>query len=403
MNFQFSAEDEQFRLQVREFIRKHLPKDIARRNYLWGGGEPRFMDDYRLWQGTLAKQGWGAPHWPVEYGGTDWSAIRKHIYMEEVYRADALDLGWQGLYMVGPVIIAFGSPAQKERFLPTLYSGEHYWCQGFSEPSSGSDLASLRTRAELVGDEYVVNGQKIWTSDATYSQWGFFLVRTDPTVKPQRGISFLLIDMKTPGITVRPIESIDGAHGLNEVFLENVRVPKENLVGEPGMGWTYAKYLLDKERTTSAFLYWNKRELAKARELAENIRIDGVRIIDTPEFARKFARVEMDLLALEWSVLRILAEERYSYDMNAVVSALKIRGSEMQQRVVELQWEALGPYGLRTYTEDEIVAPEPPVSELWPSYVLGKTPRYLITRAATIYGGAREVQKNIIAKLAFGL
>ena len=403
MQFTFSPEDEQFRQEVRTFIREHLPPDVARRNRLWGNGEPRFMDDYRLWQGALAEQGWAAPHWPVEYGGTGWSPLRKHIFMEEVYRADALDMGWQGLHMVAPVIIAFGSEEQRRRFLPTIYNGEVYWCQGFSEPGSGSDLASLRTRAELVGDEYVINGQKIWTSDATHSSWGFFLVRTDPNVKPQRGISFLLVDMKTPGITVRPIQSLDGASALTEVFLENVRVPKENLVGEAGQGWTYAKYLLDKERTASAYLYWNKRQLDAAREVARRTRIDGVSVIDTPDFARKLARVEMDLLALEWSVLRILADERQSFDMNAVVSALKIRGSEMQQRVTELQMEALGTQALRFFTDEEIYAPEPPISASWPEHVLWKSQRFFFTRASTIYGGAREVQKNIIAKLAFGL
>ena len=402
MNFQFSAEDEQFRQQVRAFLRDRLPEDIARRAYISGSAEPRLLSDYRRWQRILAEQGWAAPHWPVEHGGTDWSPLRKHIYMEEVYRADALDIGWQALYMVGPVIIAFGSPEQKARFLPGIYSGEEYWCQGFSEPNAGSDLANLRTTAELAGDHYVVNGQKIWTSDASSAQWGFFLVRTDPNVKPQRGISFLLVDMQTPGITVRPIVSIDGGHSLHEVFLENVRVPRENLVGEAGKGWTYAKYLLDKERTSSAFLYWSKRELDKARDAASNERVNGMRLIDTPEFSRKLARLEMDLLGLEWSVLRILAEEPRSHDMNAVVSALKLRGSEIQQRVTELQMEALGPRALRFFTEQELDAPLTS-SPSWPMHVLGKAAKHMHTRASTIYGGAREVQKNIIAKLAFGL
>lgn len=403
MNFQFSPQDEQFRQQVRAFFREHLPPDIARRGYIWGGSEPRFVGDYRRWQRILADKGWAAPHWPAEYGGTGWSPIRKHIYMEELYRADAMDVGWQALYMVGPVIIAFGSPQQKARFLPRIYNGEEYWCQGFSEPNAGSDLASLRTTAELSGDHYIVNGQKIWTSEAAQSQWGFFLVRTDPSVKPQRGISFLLIDMETPGITVRPITSIDGGQGLNEVFLENVRVPKENLVGEAGKGWTYAKYLLDKERTSSAFLYWSKRELDKAREAARNERVDGVALIDTPEFSRKLARLEMDLHGLEWSVLRILAEEQRPYDINAVVSALKLRGSEIQQRVMQLQIDALGPRALRFFRDEELEAEQLPVSVSWPLHVLGKASRFMHIRAATIYGGAREVQKNIIARLAFGL
>jgi alkylation response protein AidB-like acyl-CoA dehydrogenase len=403
MNFQFSAEDEEFRQQVRAFFRDNLPADIARGAAIRGGSDPYLVTHFRRWQRVLADKGWAAPHWPVEYGGTGWSPIRKHIYMEEVYRADALDIAWQGLYMVGPVLIAFGSPELKARFLPKLYNGEEYWCQGFSEPNAGSDLANLRTAAVLTGDEYIVNGQKIWTSDAMASQWGFFLVRTDPNVKPQRGISFLLVDMRSPGITVRPITSIEGSHALCEVFLENVRVPKENLVGEAGMGWTYAKYLLEKERTSSAFLYFSKRQLDKAREVASKELIDGVAVMKNPGFSSKFARVEMDLHALEWSVLRILAEEPRASNINAVVSALKLRGSEIQQRVTELQIEALGPRALRFFNEEELDAADEIASALWPVHVHGNIARFMHTRASTIYGGAREVQKNIVAKLAFDL
>jgi alkylation response protein AidB-like acyl-CoA dehydrogenase len=403
MIFEFSPQDEAFRQEVRSFIRENLPADIAQRSYINSATEPMPTDHFRRWQRILADKGWGAPHWPVENGGTGWSAIQKHIFFEEVYRADALDVGWQALHMVAPVMIAFGSPEQKARFLPTMLRGEEFWCQGFSEPNAGSDLANLRTAAVLDGDHYVINGQKIWTSDASEAEWGFFLVRTDPDVKPQRGISFLLVDMRTPGITVRSIPSIEGGHGLHEVFLENVRVPKENLLGEAGKGWTYAKYLLDKERTSSAFLYFNKRELEKVKDVARHESIDGVALLDTPEFGRKAARLEVDMLALEWSVLRILANEKSNYDMNAVVSSLKIRGSEMQQRVTELAMDALGPRSLRFFGEDETKSASPRGTELWPMYVLGKSARFMIMRASTIYGGAREVQKNIIAKLAFGL
>src|SRR5690606_18759260 len=311
------------------------------------------------------------------------------------------DYGWQGLHMLAPVIIAFGSEAQKKHFLPRLLSGEDFWCQGFSEPSAGSDLANLRTRAELDGDEWVINGQKIWTSDAREANWGFFLVRTDPMVKPQKGISFLLVPMDARGITIRPIESIEGGLGLNEVFLENVRIPRENVVGEPGMGWAYAKHLLEKARTTSAFLYFNKRELAKAKAIAKQEVLDGAPLIDAPEFARKLAQVEADLYALEWSVLRILFGERTAYNNDAVVSALKICGSEMQQRVTELQIDALGARALRYYHGfgPEVMQG----TDSWPAYVPGHMARFLFARAATIFGGAREVQKNIIAKLAFGL
>jgi alkylation response protein AidB-like acyl-CoA dehydrogenase len=400
MNFESDPTHAAFRETVRKFMRENVPPDLARRAYV--GAHPPLIEDYRRWQAILHSRGWGAPHWPVEYGGTGWTSMEKHIFMEELYRADALDYGWQGTRMIGPVLIAFGSEAQQRRFLPPMLSGEEYWCQGFSEPNAGSDLASLRTRAERVGDEWVVNGQKIWTSDAQYADWGFFLVRTDPAVKPQRGISFLLIPMNAPGIRIRPIESLNGGHELNEVFLDDVRVPRENLVGEPGQGWTYAKYLLEKERTASAYLYQNKRELEKAKQIARAETARGRRLIDTPEFARKVARIEADMLALEWSVLRILSDEHTTHDAGAVVSALKIRGSEMQQRVSQLQLEALGPRALRMFDHDRNYATLEG-TPLWPAYVPGRTAQFLHLRASTIYGGAREIQKNIIAKRAFGL
>jgi alkylation response protein AidB-like acyl-CoA dehydrogenase len=304
--------------------------------------------------------------------------------------------------MLAPVLIAFGSAEQKSRFLPKILTGEESWCQGFSEPGAGSDLANLRTGAKLQDAHYIINGQKIWTSDAREADWGFFLVRTDPTVKPQRGLSFITARMDTPGIRIRPIRSIDGRQELNEIFFDNVRVPCTQLVGEAGLGWTYAKYLLDKERTASAFLYFNKRHLHKAKALASEQHVEGVRLIDTPAFSRKVARVEADLLALEWSVLRILAQEKNKYDMHAVVSALKIRGSEMQQRVTELQIDALGPLALRHFERRDATIDDPTWVPCWPELAIGASSLFLFERASTIYGGAREVQKNIIAKLAFG-
>ena len=401
MRFDFSPEDEAFRLEVRAFFREALPRDMARRFHI--GAHPPARADVKAFQSLLHSRGWGAPHWPAEWGGTDWSPLRKHLFMEELYNADGLDYGWQGLHMVAPVLIAFGSEAQKRRFLPPMISGDEFWAQGFSEPGAGSDLASLRTVAVPDGDEWVVNGQKIWTSDAMTSEWGFFLVRTDTTVKPQRGISFLLIKLDTPGLTIRPIVSIEGGTGLNEVFLENVRVPRDHLVGEAGMGWTYAKYLLEKERTTSAFLYFNKRELEKARQIARGQRVGGVALIDTPEFAARLARVEVDVLALEYSVLRVLAQEKNRNSLDAVVSALKLRGSALQQRVTDLQVEALGLHALREWRhhEGEVIAAEDALC--WPEFVPGRTAGALIARASTIYGGSQEVQKNIVAKLAFGL
>jgi alkylation response protein AidB-like acyl-CoA dehydrogenase len=400
MNFEFSAEHQAFREEVREFMRTHVPPDLARRTYV--GAHPPSVEDYRTWQRILYDKGWAAVHFPKEYGGTGWDALRKHIFAEELNRADALDYGWQALHMIGPVLLAFGSEAQKQRFIPPMLRGEHFWCQGFSEPGAGSDLANLRTRAELVGDEWVINGQKIWTSDAHYADWGFFLVRTDPNVKPQRGISMIMVPMNSAGITIRTIHSINGGTDLNEVFLDNVRVPAENLVGEPGQGWTHAKYLLEKERTASASLHANKRELEKAKEIASCEKIDNVRLIDTEDFAKKLARLEIELHALEWSVLRILAEEKTEENLDAIVSSLKIRGSELQQRISTLQMEALGTRGLRDF---ERADPEEVTngSPSWPAYIPGRTANFLYWRASTIFGGAREVQKNIIAKLAFGL
>lgn len=401
MRFEFSADDEAFRLEVRAFFREHLPRDLARRFHI--GAHPPLRSDVRHFQALLHSRGWGAPHWPEEWGGTNWSPLRKHLFMEELYNADGLDYGWQGLHMVAPVLIAFGSEAQKRRFLPPMISGDEFWAQGFSEPGAGSDLANLRTQAVLDGDEWIVNGQKIWTSDAAMSEWGFFLVRTDATVKPQRGISFLLIKLDTPGITIRPIVSIEGGTGLNEVFLENVRVPRDSLVGEAGMGWTYAKYLLEKERTTSAFLYSNKRELEKARAIAQRETVDGVPLIATPVFAARLARVEVDVLALEYSVLRVLSNEKNRQNLDAVVSALKLRGSALQQRVTELQVDALGLRSLRQWSHDEGEVIDGDEAVRWPTHVPGRTAQALISRASTIYGGSQEIQKNIVAKLAFGL
>lgn len=398
MNLEFNADDAAFRDEVRQFLREHLPASMAAREYQ--GFTPPLRDDLQQWNRVLYEKGWAAPHWPVQYGGTGWSPLRQHIFEEECHLAYAPDLSWQGLRLLAPVLYTFGSDAQKARHLPPILRGDVFWAQGFSEPNAGSDLVSLKTRAVRQGDHYVVNGQKTWSSEGHYAQWGFFLVRTDVEAKPQKGISFLLIDLQTPGVSVRPITMINGAHYVNEIFLDNVVVPAENLVGEEGKGWNYTKFLLEHERTSSAFIYFSKRELQRAKEIARRERLDGAPLIESPEFAHQIARLEMDILALEWSVLRLLANEKNPYDQTAIASALKIRGSEIQQRVTELQTDLLGARALRSIRRDD---PLPEGASPWPEYVPGRMSATMHTRAVTIYGGAKEVQKNIIAKLAFGL
>lgn len=399
MELRYDPELEVFRKEIRAFIDDVLPAEMKHRQRTKVQNNAT-IEDLHGWMRILEKHGRSVPHWPVEFGGCDWTPQQLFIFNEELYAADAPEFDWGGTHMLGPVLYTFGSKYLQDRFLPMIRQGETNWAQGFSEPGSGSDLASLRTAAELVGDKYIVNGQKIWTSGAFEADWGFFLVRTDKTVKPQRGISFLIIKMDTPGITVRQIPQINGEAHLCEVFLDNVEVPADQLIGEPGMGWTYAKFLLEHERTTSSFIYWNKRQLELAKEIARGESVDGRRLCDDPAVRARFAKVQADLLALEWSVLRVLAHEENDFHEAAAASVLKIRGSELQQEITMLQVDLLGAKSLRYFEP----GPNAPVaSEMWPDYVAGRTTVALITRAATIYGGSKQVQKNILAKLAYGL
>jgi len=400
MELRLDPELENFRQEIRGFINDVLPPDMRERQRRKVANNADVTDQLR-WMRILNEHGRAVPHWPVEFGGCGWTPMQLFIFNEELYAADAPEFDWGGTHMLGPVIYSYGSPYLRERFLPMIREGRTMWAQGFSEPGSGSDLASLRTSAERVGDTYIVNGQKIWTSGAAHADWGFFLVRTDKTVKPQRGISFLIIRMDTPGVTVRQIPQINGEVHLCEVFLDNVEVPADQLIGEPGMGWTYAKFLLEHERTTSSFIYWSKRELARAKDIARGERRNGRPLSEDPAIRARFARLEADLLALEWSVLRVLAHEELETPEAAAASVLKIRGSELQQEVTMLQVDLLGLKGTRYFD----VAPTPPPApdEAWPDYVPGRTTVALITRAATIYGGTKQVQKNILARLAFGL
>jgi len=392
-----------FRAEVRDFVAANLPSDLAWRflNGSYLGGHRDMM----TWSSILHRKGWSVPHWPVEHGGTGWNAEQHFIFNEEMKRAGAPPMPFQGPILVGPVVIAVGSEAQKKRFLPPIVRGETAWCQGFSEPGAGSDLASLKTVAIRKDDHYVVRGQKLWTSGAHEADWGFFLVRTNPEVKAQKGISFLLVDMKSPGVTVRPVVFLNGLHHTNEVFLDDVVVPAENLVGEENKGWEYAKTLLGAERTASAEVHWTKFELEKLKAIARAEISGGRPLMENPQFRRKVVRLELAVLALEYSVLRVLAGENARYDAGAITSSLKIRGSELMQRVTELQVEALGPKGIRYFDAEKFPhnADECPQDPIWPAYAISKLGQQVTLRATTIFGGAKEVQKNLIARAAFGL
>ncbi|MBV9841036.1 MAG: acyl-CoA dehydrogenase family protein [Sphingomonadaceae bacterium] len=399
MNFELDPALEAFRQEVRAAIDADLTLELKAGMQAYAGSQAE-PDDALTWMRILNKRGWSVPHWPIEYGGTGWSAMQLYIFNEECCNAWAPDTCWGETQMCGPVIYTFGSDYLKEKFLPAFRRGDYYLAQGFSEPGNGSDLARLRTAARREGNIYIVNGQKIWTSSAYASKWGFFLVRTDPNVKSQAGISFLMIKLDTPGITIRRIPQLNGEADLCEVFLDNVVVPAENLIGEEGKGWTYAKFLLDHERTTSSFIFFNKRELARAKMIAQNEAQDGEPLIRNPHFRSRLLRIEAELTALEWSVLRELSHEDFKYDATAAASTLKIAGSRLQQSINELQMDMLGAKAMRAFPFDPADREDAP---LWPGYAETATSRALVMRAATIYGGTLQIQKGIIAKLAFDL
>ena len=397
MNLDFSAEDIAFRDEVRAFIADSYPATLRGKQ---DEGDELSKQDFLSWHKVLAKKGWVAPAWPVEYGGTGWSQTQRYIWSEETARADCIRLMPFGLAMVGPVIYTFGTPEQKAKFLPRILSGEDWWCQGYSEPGAGSDLASLRTKAVREGDDYVVNGQKTWTTMAQHADWGFFLVRTDPDAKMQEGISFLLIDMKSPGIEVRPIITLGGEHEVNEVFLDNVRVPVANRVYEENKGWTCAKFLLAHERVGIAGVASSKRGVEKLKAVAAT-EMDGDRaLLANPFFRRKVAELEIDLAALEYTELRTLAGMAAGNNPGPESSVLKIKGSEIQQRLTELTLELAGHYGapyFRGFGEGDN---EHPIGQEWANRA---APTYFNARKTTIYGGSNEIQRNVIAKMVLGL
>ena len=384
-----------FRREVRAFIAAELPRDIADRTLL--GYHPH-RPDVELWTGKLEARGWSALNWPVEHGGPGWSMTKRHIFDEECYLAGCPAVNPQAFHLVGPIIYAIGNDAQKAQFLPAIRSGAHFWAQGFSEPNAGSDLAALQTRAVRDDDHYVVNGQKIWTSEAQYCDWLFLLARTSTEGRKQAGISFILVDLKSPGITIRPIIGIEGGHVLNEVFFEDVRVPVENLIGEENQGWTYAKQLLGAERTFSAVVPRCKGLAARVRAIASRDEGAGhTRLIDDPHFARRLAQLEIELLAHEATLSRVIAEEEAGENQGSPTpSILKVKGTELLQKLGALAIEALGEDALPMYPEQEYLlhapsdAPGDPVA-------YGVVSDFLYHRSATIYGGTNEVQRNIIA------
>lgn len=398
MNLEFSPEEVAFRAEVRAFIEENYPAELEG----MGSREDLTRDQFLAWHKVLGKKGWAAPAWPEKYGGTGWTSTQRYIWSEENARVDAMMPLPFGVSMVGPVIYTFGNEEQKERYLPKILSGEEWWCQGYSEPGAGSDLASLKTTAVRDGDHYVINGQKTWTTLAQHADWGFFLCRTDPNAaKPQEGISFILVDMNTPGIEVRPIITIDGGHEVNEVWLTDVRVPVENRVGEENQGWTYAKFLLAHERSGIAGVARSKRGIEKLRSIASTEVLDGAPLIKDDSFARKISQLEIDLTALEFTELRTLARESEGKGPGPESSILKVKGTEIQQRLTELTLEAVGNYGApyyRGFPEDG--SNEFPIG---PDYAHHAAPNYFNFRKTSIYGGSNEIQRNIITKMILGL
>lgn len=398
MDLAFSAADREFKQDVADFIATNLPEEIAQKSRT---GEAHTKAEITEWQKILNAKGWMAPHWPTEYGGTGWSVTQRYLYDEAVAESAAPETLPFGTAMVGPVIYTFGTDDQKQHYLPRILSGEDWWCQGYSEPNAGSDLASLQTRAKRDGDHYIINGAKTWTSLAHMADWIFCLVRTSQEGKPQEGISFLLIDMSSPGIEIKPIQTIDNDHHVNMVFFQNVRVPVENRIGEENKGWTYAKFLLGNERQTIADVAPSKQRLRRLKELAGQEMAYGVPLLENTDFRRNLAEVEVELTAHEMTSLRFLAAEAGGKPVGPEASVLKIRGSEIRQRLTTLTLEAYGYYaGPLAQDISAELRNEPPVG---PAGAAAATSDYMFSRASSIYGGTNEIQKGILAKMVLGL
>jgi alkylation response protein AidB-like acyl-CoA dehydrogenase len=401
MDLNYSPADDAFRADIRAWLDANLPQALRTKVL---DHKRLNRNDYASWHKLLGTRGWSVVAWPKEFGGPGWDATQRHIWDEECARIGAPGVLPFGVSMVAPVLMKYGSDAQKTRYLPRILDGTDWWCQGYSEPGSGSDLASLRTRAERQGDHYVVNGQKTWTTLGQFADMMFCLVRTDSGAKKQEGISFLLIDMKTPGITVRPIITLDEDHEVNEVFLEDVKVPLENLVGEENRGWTYAKYLLGHERTGIARVGQSKRELVFLKRLAANQKKGGVSggsLLSDPVFSSKIAALEIEMMALEVTVQRVVASEANGRGPGPEASMLKIKGTEVQQALTELMVEAIGPQAAAF--DPAFLEGEREHSLAGDDDAAPLAAYYFNFRKTSIYGGSNEIQKNIIAQMILGL
>lgn len=384
-----TPEQSAFRADVRAFITDNLPAETAR---TFHGAQRHSFEQMIEWHRILGTRGWSAPSWPQEHGGPGWTHMQQHIFDCEAMAAGAPRLRPFGTKMIGPVLMRYGSAEQKARYLPHILAGSEYWCQGFSEPGAGSDLASLKTKAVRTDDGYCVTGQKTWTTTAQHADWMFALVRTDPDAeRPQKGISMVLIDMAAPGVKVKPIITMDGDHHVNDVFLDNVHVPFDQLVGEENAGWTYAKYLLASERATIANVGQSKAELGVLKRIAAGKRDGNRSLLDDDAFATRLIDLEADLTALELTNLRMLSSLEPGKDVGAISSFLKLRGTEVQQRIAELAMDAASGGGVRPVGMEDHAAD---------AY---GTHGWLYSRAFSIFGGSSEIQKNIVAKQVLGL
>jgi alkylation response protein AidB-like acyl-CoA dehydrogenase len=403
MDLKFTADEEAFRTDVQAFFKAELPQEIRSKLEL---GRRISKDDMVRWQKILNQKGWGAPNWPTQFGGTGWNVVQQHIFEEERAAHCAPPQNAFSMKMLAPVMQAFGNAAQQSYFLPRILAGEDWWCQGYSEPGSGSDLASLRTSAVRQGDHYIVNGQKTWNTMGQYADWIFALVRTSTEGRQQQGISFLLIDMKSPGVSVRPIIMLDGEHEINDIFFENVKVPAQNMIGEENKGWTYAKFLLSHERTGNAGIGACKRALKKLKEIASEQPSNGKPLLEDVRFRDRVAQLEMELMALEITNLRVLSG--YAKDAKALgpeVSMLKIKGSEIIQSLAELKMHALGHDALPYVREalDLNWKGDALLGSHYRDYAPPLSGQYFNQRKTTIYAGSTEIQKNIISQMILGL